>query len=116
MYEDTLITSKINKETEESLIVTRDKFEVIANSIIDLESNINEVSVSLVKINTSKDNVVYKISEVSAVGQETAAITEEVSAATEEQLAGLQEMENQAQDLKSSVDILEKLISKFKVN
>ena len=116
LYEDTLITSKINKETEESLIVTRDKFEVIANSIIDLESNINEVSVSLVKINTSKDNVVYKISEVSAVGQETAAITEEVSAATEEQLAGLQEMENQAQDLKSSVDILEKLISKFKVN
>lgn len=116
LYEDTLITSKINKETEESLIITREKFELIANSIVDLESNINEVSVSLVKINTSKDNVVYKISEVSAVGQETAAITEEVSAATEEQLAGLQEMENQAQDLKSSVDILEKLISKFKVN
>lgn len=116
LYEDTLITSKINKETEESLIITREKFEVIANSIVDLESNINEVSVSLVKINTSKDNVVYKISEVSAVGQETAAITEEVSAATEEQLAGLQEMENQAHELKDSVTILEKLISKFKVN
>lgn len=115
LYEDTLITSKVNKETEESLIVTRDKFEVIAKSIMDLESNIDEVSVSLVKINTSKDNVVYKISEVSAVGQETAAITEEVSAATEEQLAGLQEMENQANNLKESVIILENLISKFKV-
>ena len=116
LYKDTIITTKINKETEESLIVTREKFDIIESSIGDLEKDINEVSESLVKINTSKDYVVYKISEVSAVGQETAAITEEVSAATEEQLAGLQEMENQAQELKSSVNILEKLVDKFKID
>ena len=116
LYKDTIVTTKISKETEESLIVTREKFNIIENSIGDLENNINEVSESLEKINTSKDYVVYKISEVSAVGQETAAITEEVSAATEEQLAGLQEMENQAQELKSSVNILEKLVDKFKID
>ena len=116
LYKDTIVTTKINKETEESLIVTREKFDIIESSIGDLEKDINEVSESLVKINKSKDYVVYKMSEVSAVGQETAAITEEVSAATEEQLAGLQEMENQAQELKSSINILENLVNKFKID
>ena len=115
LYEDTMITNKINKETGDSLKVTKEKFEVIDNTISYLEESIREVTISLDRINESKDKVVNKISDVAAVSQETAAITEEVSAASEEQSSGLQEMSCQAETLKEYSEILNKLIQKFKV-
>lgn len=115
LYKDTMITNKINKETGVSLKITKEKFDVIDNSISCLEESIKEVTISLDGINESKDKVVNKISEVASVSQETAAITEEVSAASEEQSSGLQEMSCQAETLKEYSEILNKLIQKFKV-
>ncbi|WP_411169084.1 methyl-accepting chemotaxis protein [Clostridium sp. MB05] len=115
LYEDTLTTKKLNDETEKSLVVTKDKFNIIDNMISELEENINDVTASLDKIRESKDTVVEKISEVAAVSQETAAITEEVSAASEEQSSGLQEMAQQSETLKDYSDILNRLIKKFKI-
>ena len=59
-----LKTSKLNDETGESLIATKIKFEVIDKIINELESNIEEVTNSLHIITMSKDNVVFKISEL----------------------------------------------------
>lgn len=115
LYEETLVTKKLNEETEESLEITKTKFDVISNMINELESNISEVTSSLDKITESKDIVVSNISEVAAVSQETAAITEEVSAASEEQSSGLQEMAEQAETLKNYSEILNRLIKKFKI-
>lgn len=115
LYDDTLTTKKLNNETEKSLVVTKDKFNIIDNMIRELEENINDVTLSLDKIKESKDTVVEKISEVAAVSQETAAITEEVSAASEEQSSGLQEMAQQSETLKDYSDILNRLIKKFKI-
>ncbi|WP_291649425.1 methyl-accepting chemotaxis protein [Clostridium sp.] len=115
LYEDTVTTRRLNEDTQESLLVTRDKFGVIDNRINGLEENIKEVSASLDKIIQSKDTVVYKISEVAAVSQETAAITEEVSAASEEQSSSLQEMAGEAETLRDYSEILNNLINKFKV-
>lgn len=115
LYEDTIITNKINNETGESLKITKEKFEVIDNTINYLEESIKEVTVSLDRITKSKDKVVNKISEVAEVSQETAAISEEVSAASEEQSSGLQDMSYQAETLKEYSEILNKLVQKFKV-
>lgn len=115
LNKEILRTSELNDETGESLVATKDKFEVIINIINELEGNIEDVNSSLEKIKTNKDNVVFKISEVAAVGQETAAITEEVSAASEEQSSGLQEMANQAEGLKDNSKNLNELINKFKI-
>ena len=115
LYDDTLLTKKLNEETEESLIITKDKFDVIDNRIKALENNIDNVGESLDRITDSKDTVVIKISEVVAVSQETAAITEEVSAASEEQSAGLQEMSNQSETLRGYSEVLDELTKRFKI-
>lgn len=115
LYEDTLLTKKLNEETEESLLVTKDKFDIIDDRMKALENNINNVGESLDRITDSKDTVVIKISEVVAVSQETAAITEEVSAASEEQSAGLQEMSNQSETLRGYSEILDELTKRFKI-
>ena len=115
LYTDILKSSELNTETGISLVETRDKFEVIDNMINELEENIKEVTNSLVKINSCKDNVAVKISEVASVGEETAAITEEVSAASEEQSSGLQEISNEAEGLMDDAIKLEELIKKFKI-
>ena len=115
LQEDTLTTKKLNEETEESLVITKDKFNTIDNRIKALESNIDNVGESLNRITDNKEIVVTKISEVVAVSQETAAITEEVSAASEEQSAGLQEMSNQSEILKRNSEVLKVLTGKFKI-
>ncbi|MBE6054268.1 MAG: chemotaxis protein [Clostridium sartagoforme] len=115
LYTDILKSSELNNETGASLIETRDKFEVIDNMINELEENIKEVTNSLGKIDSCKENVAVKISEVAAVGEETAAITEEVSAASEEQSSGLQEIANEADGLKEDAIRLKKLVEKFKI-
>ena len=115
LYADILKSSELNNETGASLIETRDKFEVIDNIINELEKNIKEVTNSLGKIDSCKENVAVKISEVAAVGEETAAITEEVSAASEEQSSGLQEIANEADGLKEDAIRLKKLVEKFKI-
>ena len=115
LYEDTLTTKKLNEETEESLLITKDKFNTIDNRIQTLEINIENVGESLKRITDSKETVVIKISEVVAVSQETAAITEEVSAASEEQSAGLQEMSSQAETLEGYSEILDELTGRFKI-
>ena len=115
LYADILKSNELNNETGISLIETRDKFEVIYNIINELEENIEDVSDSLKKIDSYKDTVAIKISEVAAVGEETAAITEEVSAASEEQASGLQEIAREAEGLKNDSIKLEELIEKFKI-
>lgn len=115
LYEDTLTTKKLNEETEESLLFTKEKFDTIDNTIQILESNIINVEKSLNTITESKEAVVVKISEVVAVSQETAAITEEVSAASEEQSAGLQEMYSQAETLRGHSETLDELTGRFKI-
>lgn len=115
LQEDTLTTKKLNEETEESLVITKDKFNTIDNRMKALESNIDNVGESLNRITDSKEIVVTKISEVVAVSQETAAITEEVSAASEEQSAGLQEMSNQSENLRKNSEVLKLLAGKFKI-
>ncbi|WP_300382152.1 methyl-accepting chemotaxis protein [Clostridium sp.] len=115
LQEDTLTTQKLNEETGENLIITKDKFNIIDNRIKALESNIDNVEESLNRITDSKETVVIKISEVVAVSQETAAITEEVSAASEEQSAGLQEMSNQSETLRGYSEALDELTGRFKI-
>lgn len=115
LQEGTLTTKKLNEETEESLVITKDKFNTIDNRIKALESNIDNVGESLNRITENKEIVVTKISEVVAVSQETAAITEEVSAASEEQSAGLQEMANQSEGLRKNSEVLKGLTEKFKM-
>ncbi len=115
LYDQTLITKELNDKTSQSVEITDEKFNYIANMINELEEDIGKVSDALKEINKNKDVVISNISEVATVSEETAATTEEVSASSEEQSSALQEISEQAQALKNHSEGLDDLVKRFKI-
>ncbi|MBU5592465.1 chemotaxis protein [Clostridium sp. MSJ-4] len=115
LYEKTEFTKELNNKTGQSVQITTEKFDYIVDKVNELENYVKYVDESLHSINSSKDIVVGKISEVAIVSEETAATTEEVSASSEEQSSGLQEIANEADTLNNYSERLSELIKRFKV-
>lgn len=105
----------LNEKSEKSVEITNSSFKKIELSAIQLEENIEKVSSALELINTNKDSVIQRITDIATVSQETAATTEEVSASSEEQAAGLQEVVSSAEQLSTLAESLDAMVKKFKI-
>ena len=103
------------EEQSEATDLTEDAFNTIQGNIKDIIQLINDVTEAVYLVSEDK-NIVQDIIENSAsISEETAASTEEVVAAAETQNASISSAYNQVEELNKLVDVLEEVLSKFKV-
>jgi methyl-accepting chemotaxis protein len=108
-------TKAITGEQTEAVNQTKDIFGKILDSVKLLMEELEQVDGSIVETNISKDEIVDKMQNISAVAEENSASTEEVSASTEELTAVLSEFSHTAEELKELVDKLDVEINNFKL-
>lgn len=91
-------------------------FGEVMNGISSSREGINEISSNMSVLNTSRQQVVDIVSNLSAIAEENAASTEETSASVTEVSASVQEVSASAITLKNIADDLDKLVSVFKID
>lgn len=103
----------IVKEQSEVVNQSQTIFSELSDSIELLISDISSIKNHIMDTNKSKDDILDKLQNISAVSEESSASTEEVSATTEEITATMSEFNNVAQKLKEITDTLETEINRF---
>lgn len=106
---------KIIKEQEDSVQITENKFESIAQSIDEVRRILVKLNDSSSKMNINKDKIIELTQNLSAISEENAAGTEEASAAIEEQSATINEIAGSGEKLQDISVQLKNLIEKFTV-
>ncbi|SMC19588.1 methyl-accepting chemotaxis sensory transducer with Cache sensor [Clostridium acidisoli DSM 12555] len=111
------ITTSMDIVKEQTLAVhqTQDIFNEISESIEILMTHISSIEKHIIDTNKSKNEIVERIQNISAVSEESSASTEEVSATTEEITASMIEFDNSANKLKEIVENLECKVNTFKL-
>lgn len=99
----------------DSVQETRQRFELIADSIATTETLIVKVTEAIKLVNTNKDRLIVLMQNLSAISEENAAGTQQASAATEEQAASSVEMAKASEGLAEIAAELQELISRFRV-
>ncbi|WP_446897352.1 methyl-accepting chemotaxis protein [Clostridium sp. LBM24168] len=90
-------------------------FKNISTNIMTIASKIENVNKSLSYMNSSKEDAINEIQNVSAVTEETAASSEEVSASTEEQSAAMHELADSIEKLHQMIEGLSNAVKIFKI-
>ncbi|AWP26822.1 methyl-accepting chemotaxis sensory transducer [Paenibacillus vortex V453] len=90
-------------------------FKDIEQSVVELNEQIQGVTVATEQMNSGADDLVHAIRRIQEVTETTAGGTQSVSAATEEQLASMEEITNSVEDLNVMSGKLRQLMSGFKV-
>lgn len=106
---------EIDHKSGAAFNVTRDAFEGIKVSVLDVMKQIELLGNDIMQIDKLKEKVVNSVESTTAISQQTAAATEEISASAEEQTASIEEMQASLQELNSMVEILSANIKIFKV-
>lgn len=105
----------ISKIQTECVKGTEDKFNMIANDILNIKKIIENLNSSTKILDDKKEELLNLIQNLSAIAEENAAGTEQASASIEEQVATIQEMANANEDLSKIAQELQILIEKFKI-
>ena len=98
----------------ESVKMTNNKFEGIANAIEKIKSVIEDINQSGFNLDNKKDKIIEIIENLSAISEENAAGTEEAAASVEEQTASIGEIANASESLARLAEEMQESISKFK--
>lgn len=109
------IVEKLVEEQEKAVMSTSEAFEDIYKVVGNVNTNIKDVSNSVVVINDKAQVVGENIESIASITEENAASTEEVSAATEEQSATITDLSRAANELAELSEGLKNSISKFKI-
>lgn len=105
---------KIVKYQAESVDITNNKFEGIANAIEDIKNKIIEINETDRLMENKKNEVIQVIENLSAISEENAAGTEEASASVEEQTASMAEIANASDALAQLATEMQETINRFK--
>jgi methyl-accepting chemotaxis protein len=106
---------KIVYAQTESVNVTTNKFDGIAEAIEEMEVIIEKVSSASDKMQDKKENIIAIIENLSSISEENAAGTEEVSASVEEQTAAIGEIANSSEELAHIAQELNNQVAQFKI-
>ena len=98
----------------ESVNMTNNKFEGIANSIEKIKEAIENISRSGEEMAVKKDDVIIGMENLSAISEENAAGSEEAAASVEQQTASMEEIANTSIELSNLAIRMNDSISKFK--
>ncbi len=87
----------------------------IANGIINIVDQINDVNKSMIKMDANKNEVITSIENISSISEETAASSQEVTATTQQQIDTVNSMSAAADNLSKLVKELSKSLKKYKI-
>ena len=93
---------------------TVDVFAQIDQSVVQVESIIEEFISETQKIDTLKSELIVSLESMAAISEQSAASTEEINASTEEQLSRVSEIAQAIDDLNEDVTNLSTEMTKFK--
>ncbi len=99
----------------ESVSMTNNKFDGIAQAIEEMRQVIHKVSDSSDQMAHKKEDIIGIIEQLSAISQENAAGTQEASASVEEQTASTEEIARSSEELAKIAENLNEGISRFKI-
>lgn len=108
-------TTELSKEQGVAVKETESSFINIETNIQSITQFIDYIMENMVQMNTSKDEVVSSIHNVSAISEQSAAGTEEISASTDEQVKAIQTIAYSSEELLKLSEELNDLINKFKI-
>ncbi len=94
---------------------TKEIFDKILNSVLEIGFRISKINDSTLSMNTGKDNIVENTQNISAVSEEISASTQEVSASAEEVTAITATFVEHSENLKKLSENLLELVNKFTV-
>jgi methyl-accepting chemotaxis protein len=108
------LSSIINEQTK-SVVNSKDKYQLIADSMNETESTVNYMNNSGKKMDSMKDQILANMESLSAIAEENAAATEQTSASIEEQAASSEQISATSQNLTDIAKEMNELIMKFKI-
>lgn len=116
---DTIDTAKqaesIVESQTEALNKTVEVFDFINDHVNDLALNLNNISIGIKQIETTKETTMDAIQDISAVSEETAASSEEVSATALNQIDAVERLRLAALELSDNAKNLDESIKIFKI-
>lgn len=106
---------KIVVSQSESVEMTNNKFDGIANAIEEMQKLINKVSDSSDEMANKKEEIIRIIEQLSAISEENAAGTQEASASVEEQTASMEEISHSSEELARIAEELNHKVGQFTI-
>lgn len=107
---------EIMERQSEMVTETGTIFSEVIGGITSSKESINEIAGNMVSLNSSREEVVDLVSNLSAIAEENAASTEETSASVSEVSSSIQQVSDNAMALKEIAVKLSDLVSKYKIN
>lgn len=101
-------------ETHAASKDTKSAFLNIDIVIKDIINELDQLIVSINKMNNNKDDVVNSMEEIYEVSEESASTTEEISASVQQQAASIEQLAASSEQIKDAAKALDELIEKFK--
>ena len=109
-----LKTHSIAKEQNNAVDSTEQSFKKIELSVQAISQSIEDVSISVIQLNDSKNTMVTSIGNIARVSEKNAAMTEEVNASVDEQQKAIQQVTIASGDLTEEIVTLQESIQQFK--
>lgn len=106
---------KVVLSQSESVEMTSNKFDGIAQAIEESRSVIGIISSSSEEMGNKKEDIVDIMEQLSAISQENAAGTQEAAASVEEQTASTQEIAHSSEDLAKIAEELNERVRQFTI-
>ncbi|MBS4534104.1 methyl-accepting chemotaxis protein [Clostridium sp. D2Q-14] len=107
--------STIVEQQTKSVINSKNKYEMIADSMKDSEIAVEELNISSDEMNNMKNKILDTLQNLSAIAEENSASTQQASASMEEQTASIEEIAGASESLASLAQDLQSVIKKFRV-
>lgn len=107
--------AKIASEQAQSVANSKEKYELIAESMRETIKAIEQLTLSGKEMNDRRQEILDVLESLSAIAEENAASTEEASASMEEQTASVEEVASASNSLAELAENLQMLVAKFKV-
>ncbi len=106
---------EISKEQYIALQNMGKSFDIIADEIVDVSNNMDNINQSIATIDTIKTSTITSLNDISNISQNNASTSQEVASLTAEQRSAINNIGELAEDLKNSSCELKDQIQTFKV-
>ncbi|WP_186429477.1 methyl-accepting chemotaxis protein [Clostridium sp. BSD9I1] len=107
--------SAITDEQTNSVINSKDKYMLIAQSMKEVEKIIEQLNISGEEMEKIKDEILNTLKNLAAIAEENAASTEQVTASIEEQAASIEEIASSSEGMSELAQNLQSIIMRFKL-
>lgn len=107
--------SRTFNDQKQAVQMTQDSFKKMREELQKITEELKAVNAHALDMQSLKDEMNHRISNITSVTQENAATVEEVNALSEAQRAVMEQLVNMAESLMSQIDKLDSSIDAFKI-